>query len=195
MASGSRDRLDTAGENGNWNGDVADGNENSDGSGSELQQGRVDGMAETERLKHAPEAVIEVITKHDHGDDVEERHRPELKAVNNVVVNVVRIEGAAGMDGAKSEMKKMEDKESEDDGAAPHHGARSVGRSDVGLFHVGDRTRFPLEEPELEGRPDVQEYGEEKREASTPERAGVSLQEFRIVIDFFGRLIDLEIAD
>ena len=46
-------------------------------------------MAEPKRLKHAPQAVIEVIAKHGHGDDVEQRHGPNLEAKNDIVVNVV----------------------------------------------------------------------------------------------------------
>jgi len=92
-------------------------------------------------------------------------------------------------------VKQMEDEEGEDNGTAPHHGARSVGGSDVGLLDVGDGPRLLLEEPELEGRPDVQDDGEEEGEASAPEWTGVGLQEFRVVIDFLGRLIDLEIAE
>ena len=69
------DRLDEAGQNGDRDGNVADGDEDGDNLGEALQPGRVDGMAEAERLEHAPQAVIEVIAKHDHGDDVEERRR------------------------------------------------------------------------------------------------------------------------
>ena len=74
-----------------------------------LQPGRVDGMAEAERLKHAPQAVIQVIAKHDHRDDVEQRNRPDLKASDHIVVDIVLVERAAGMDGAKGEMQQVED--------------------------------------------------------------------------------------
>src|SRR5208283_135141 len=64
--------FDETGQNGDRNGNVADGDQNSDDFRETLQPGRVDGMAEAERLKHAPQAMIEVIAKHDHSDDVEE---------------------------------------------------------------------------------------------------------------------------
>src|SRR5215475_766058 len=152
-------------------------------------------MTEPEGLKHAPEAVIEVIAKHDHSDDVEERDGPNLKAIHNVVVHIVRVERAAWMNRAKSEMKKMVDEEYQDDRTAPHHGARRVTRSDVCFPNVGDGARFLLKEPQLERRPDVKNDGDEKRNASSPQRIGVCLEKCRIVIDFLGGLIDLEIAE
>lgn len=83
-------------------------------------------MADAEGLKHAPEAMVEVIAEHDHRDDVEKGDRPDLEAINHVVIDVVNVEGAAGMHGAEGEMEKVEDDEGEDDGTGPHHGARSV---------------------------------------------------------------------
>ncbi len=61
-------------------------------------------MAETEGLKHAPEAVIEVIAEHDHGDDVEEGDGPDLKAGDNIIVDVVLVEGAARVNGAEGKV-------------------------------------------------------------------------------------------
>ena len=83
------DRFNAAGENGYGDRDVADCDQNGKDFGEELKPGRVDGMAEAQGLKHAPEAVIEVIAEHDHGDDIEEGDGPDLKTVDNVVVDVV----------------------------------------------------------------------------------------------------------
>src|SRR5271157_798361 len=91
------DRLDEAGENGDGDGNVAGGDEDGEKFGEALQPRSVNGMAEAERLEHAPEAMIEVIAKQNHGDDVEERDGPVLKAGDDVVVDVVLVKGAAGM--------------------------------------------------------------------------------------------------
>lgn len=98
------------------------------------------------------------------------------------------------MDGAERELEEMENQEGEDDGPAPHHSARRVGGRDVGFLDVGNRASFLLKEPQLEGRPDMKNDGDEKSDTSAPQRAGVGFQEFRVVIDFLGRLVDLEIA-
>ena len=188
-------RLNTTGQDGNRNGDIADGDQNGDHFGGEFQPGRIDRMAEAERLKHAPQSVIEVIAEHDHGNDVKERDRPNLKTVHDVVVHVVGIEGTARMDGAEGEVEQVEDEESEDDRAAPHHGARSVGRGNVGFFDISDGTRFFLEEPQLERGPDVKDDGEKECEASAPERAGMGLEKLGVMIDFFGWLVDLQVAE
>ena len=129
--------------------------------GDALQPRGVNGMAEAERLKHAPEAVIEVVAKHDHGDDVEERNGPDLKAEDHVIVNVVFVEGRAGMNGAERELQQVENNESRDDGAAPQHGAGSVSGIEIGLLDVFDGPGVALQQPKLEGRPDVQADGEE----------------------------------
>src|SRR4249919_45686 len=63
MKSGSLSGLDKAGQNGDRDGDVADSNQDGDDLGDALQPRSVHGMAEAERLKHAPEAMIEVIAK------------------------------------------------------------------------------------------------------------------------------------
>src|SRR5208337_3484745 len=144
-------RLDEAGQNSDGDGNVAGGDQDGDNLGEAPQPGRVEGMAEAERLEHAPQAVIEVIAKHDHGDDVEERDGPDLEAGDHVVIDIVFVEGAAGVHGAESKMQKMENQESEDDGPAPQHGAGSVGGIEIGLLDVVDGPGGALEEPELEG--------------------------------------------
>src|SRR5271157_1673733 len=103
------DGLEEAGENGYGDGDVAGGDEDGEELGEALQPGRVDGMAEAEGLKHTPEAVIEVIAEHAHGDDVEERDGPNLEAGDYIVVDVVFVERPAGVHGAEGEVQKVKD--------------------------------------------------------------------------------------
>lgn len=152
-------------------------------------------MADAEGLKHAPETVVEVVAQHDHSDDVEERNGPDLKAVNHIVIDVMDFERPAGMNGAKSEMEKVEDDESENDRAGPHHGARSVGGGDVLFFDVADRACFFLQEPQLERRPDVKKDGDEKADARGPEEAGMGFQSGGIVIELLGGDINLKVAE
>ena len=161
-------RLDEPGENGNRNGNVANGDEDGDELGEDAQDGRVHGMAEAKRLKHAPEAMIEVIAKHDHGDDVEKRDGPDLKAKDKVVIDVVVVERRARVHGTEGELEKVPDDEGEDDGATPHHGARGVSGIETGFLDVLDGPGFALEEPEFEGRPDVQEDGNQKGDTGGP---------------------------
>src|SRR5208337_1021881 len=189
------DGLDEAGEDGYGDGNVAGGDEYGEKLREALQPGGVDGVAEAERLKHAPQAVIEVIAKHDHGDDVEERDGPDLEAGDHVVIDIVFVEGAAGVHGAESKMQKMENQESENDGPAPQHGAGSVGGIEIGLLDVVDGPGRTLQEPELERRPDVQADGKEQGDPRAPQEGGEGLQRRRVVIDFFGRQEDLQIAE
>src|SRR5208337_1612711 len=189
------DGLDEAGEDGYGDGNVAGGDEYGEKLRKALQPGGVDGVAEAERLKHAPQAVIEVIAKHDHGDDVEERDGPDLEAGDDVVVDVVLVEGPAGVHGPESKVQEVENEESEDDGAAPEHGAGGVGGIEIGLFDVVDGPGVALQEPELEGGPDVQADGKEQGDARTPQECGERFQRGRVVIDMFGWQVDLEIAE
>src|ERR1700756_2964387 len=142
-------------------------------------------MAEAERLEDAPKAMIEVITKHDHGKDVEERDGPYLEACDDVVVNVVLVEGPAGVYGSERKVQKVEDHESRDDGTAPQHGPRSVGGIEAGPLDVLDGPCLPLQKPELERRPDVQDDGNEQSDPSAPKEGRERSQSSRIVIDFF----------
>src|SRR5271155_618737 len=150
------DRFEEAGEDGDWDGDVAGGDEDGDNFCEKLQPGRVDGVAEAERLEHAPEAMIEVIAKHDHGDDIEEGDGPKLEAGDDVVVDVVFVEGAARMNSSKREVQEMEDDESQDDGPAPIHGPGSVGGMEIGFLDVVYGAGVALQAPELKRRPDVE---------------------------------------
>src|SRR5208283_3147557 len=189
------DGLDEPGEDGDGDGNVAGGDEDGEQLGEALQPGRVDGMAEAERLKHAPQAVIEVIAKHDHGDDVENGDGPNLEAGDHVVVDVAFVEGPAGVHGAEGEVEEMENQESEDDGAAPQHRAGSVGGIEIGLLDVADGAGGALQKPELEGRPDVQADGNEESDASAPQEGREGFQRGRVVIDMFGGQKDLQIAE
>jgi len=139
--------------------------------------------------------VIEVIAQHDHGDDIEERNRPDLEAGDDIVVDVMRFEAATGMDRAESEVQKVKDDEGQDDGAAPRHGARSIGRMEVDFFHVTDGAGFALEEPELEGGPHVEKHGDEQSDARNPQKGGMGTQCGRIIIDFFRWQKDLQVSE
>ena len=152
-------------------------------------------MAEAERLEHAPEAVIEVEAEHEHGEDVEERDGPDLKAGDDVVVDVVLIPGAAGMDGAEGEVEEMKDDEGEKDGAGPLHGAGGVGGVEILFFDVADGTGAALEEPELERGPDVKDDGDEQSDARAPQESGERFEIGGIAIDVFGREKDLQVAE
>ena len=152
-------------------------------------------MAQAKRLKHAPEAVIEVIAEHEHGNDVEQRDGPDLEPGDYVVVDVVFNEGRARMDHAEGELEEMEDDEGQDDRAAPIHGSGSIGGMEIGLFDVGNGPGFALEEPELECGPDVQNYGNEQDDAGAPEEEREGFQGSGVMIDFFGRLVNLQITE
>ena len=54
---------------------------------------------------------------------------------------------------------------------------------------------FALEEPELEGGPDMEGDGDQQGDARPPQEGGERLQRGRVVIDFFGSFVDLEIAE
>src|SRR2546429_806799 len=105
--SSSSYRPEKAGQHRDRNRDISGGNQDGHNLGQPLNPWRVNRMAEPERLKHAPQPVIEVVAQHDHGDDVEHRRRPELKSRHYVVVHVVNIEGTAWMDRAKREIQQM----------------------------------------------------------------------------------------
>src|SRR5208337_3892047 len=188
-------RLDEAGQNGDGDRNVAGRDQDGDNLGEALQPGRVDGVAEAERLEHAPQAVIEVIAKHDHGDDVEERDGPDLEACDHVVVDVVFVEGPAGVHGSEGKVQEMEDQESQDDGPAPQHGPGSVSGIEIGLFDVVDGPGGALQKPELKRRPNVQAYGKEQGDPRAPQKGGKRFQRRGVVIDFFGRQEDLQIAE
>lgn len=179
------DRFEEAGEGGDWDRDVADGEEDGDKFGKALQPRSINGMAEAEGLKHAPKAMVEVIAEHGHGDDVKERDGPNLEPEDDIVIDVLLVEGSARMNGTQGELQEVPNNECQDDGAAPHHGARRVGGMDVGLFDVADGAGFALEEPELEGRPNVQGDGEEQGDAGTPQKRGDGFQKCGVSIDFF----------
>lgn len=187
--------FDETGQNGDRNGNVADGDQNGDDFRETLQPGRVDRMAEAERLKHTPQAVIEVITKHDHSDDVEEGDGPDLEAGDDVVVDIVFIERTARVQGPEGQVEEVEDYERQDDWAAPLHGARGVGGIDVSFFDVTDGASCALQKPELPGRPNVQDHRNQQGEARGPQEVGDRPQKCGIVVDFFGWFEDLEIAE
>src|SRR5215831_14713234 len=98
-------------------------------------------MADTEGLEHAPQAVIEMVAKHDHRDDVEQRNGPHLEAGNDVVVDVVFVEAATRMNGPERKVEKMKNDEGVKDGGAPHHGAGGVSGVRIDFSYVPDRTR------------------------------------------------------
>lgn len=151
-------------------------------------------MAEAERLKHAPQTVIQVIAEHAHGDDVEQRDRPNLKTKDDVVVDVVFVEGGTRMDRADGELQKVPDHEGKNDGAAPLHGAGSISGVEIDLFYVADWTSFALQQPELEGRPNVQNYGNEENDARAPKKSRKRFQERRVPIYFFRPLENLQVT-
>lgn len=195
MESGSLERLDKAGQHGDRDRDVAHGKENGNNLGENPQHGGVDGVSETERLKHAPQAVIEVIAKRGHGNDVEERDGPDLETKDNVIVNIVLVKGGAGMRDAEGELQKVPNHESKDDGTAPNHGAGGVGGIEIGLLDVLDGPGRTLEEPEFEGRPNMQADGNKQGDPGGPQKTEMGFEERRVAIEFFGWLEDLEIAE
>jgi hypothetical protein len=189
------DRLDEAGQNGDGDRDVAGGDQHGEKLREALQPGGVDGMAKAERLEHAPQAVIEVIAKHDHGDDVEKGDGPDLETGDHIVVDVVFVEGPAGVHGTEGKVQEVEDYESSDDGPAPQHGSGSVGGIEIGLLDVVYGPGGALQEPKLERRPDVQADGKEQSDPRAPQEGGERFQRGRVVIDFFGWQEDLQIAE
>ncbi len=136
-----------------------------------------------------------MIAEHDHSDDVEKRDGPDLETGDYIVVDVVFDEGRAGMDHAEGEFQEVEDDEGQDDGAAPIHGSGSIGGMEIGFFDVVDGPGLALEEPELECGPDVQQYGDEQDDAGAPEEEREGFQGSGVMIDFFGRLVNLQIAE
>jgi len=188
-------RFDEAGQDGDRNGDVASSDQDGEDFGEQFQPRSVDRMADAKGLKHAPEAVIKVIAEHNHGDDVESGDRPDLEAGDDVVVDVVLVEGAAGMDRAEGEVEKVEDNKAQDDRAAPHHGAGGVGGAEIGFLHIADRASLSLQKPKLERRPDVQGDGDEESDARAPNESRERFKGGGVVIDFFRREKDLQVAE
>src|SRR5262249_54870474 len=92
IRSGSRYRLDETGQNGDRDRNIAHCNQDGEDLRESLYPWRVNRMTESQRLEHAPQPVIEVVAKHDHRNDVEDRYRPNLKPGYDVAVDVVRIE-------------------------------------------------------------------------------------------------------
>ena len=99
------------------------------------------------------------------------------------------------MHGAEGKVQKVENYESRDDGAAPHHGSGGVGGIEIGLLDVVDGPGGALQEPELERRPDVQDDGNEQCDARAPQEGRERSQHRRVMIDFFGWQEDLQIAE
>jgi len=189
------DGFDEASKDGCRDGDVAGGNGDRKNFGEGAEDRCVDGMVEPEGLEHAPETVVEVVAKHDHGNDIEERDGPKLEAGDDIVVDIMVDEWSAGMDYAEGEMEQVENDEGEDDGAAPGHGAGGVGGMRVDFFNVGDRTGGALKKNQLPGGPDVQKYGKQKGDAGPPEKRRHGVQRGGIVIELLSREIDLQIAE
>src|ERR1035437_7444395 len=67
--------LDPANHHRDRNGAVADGDQDGENSRTRFQFRSVAGVAEAQRLKHAPQAVIQVQAQQDHRQDVEPRDR------------------------------------------------------------------------------------------------------------------------
>ena len=104
-----------------------------------------------------------------------------MEASDDVVVDVVFDERAAGMNDAKGEVEQVEDDEGEDDRAAPDHGAGGVGGMFVDLFNVGDGAGGALKKDKLPGGPDVEEDGDEQGDAGSPEERGHGMERGGIV--------------
>jgi len=92
-------------------------------------------------------------------------------------------------------VQEVEDEEGQDDGPAPQHGPGSVGGIEIGLLDVFYGPGVALQEPELEGRPDVQADGKEQCDPRAPQEGGERFQRRRVMIDFFGWQEDLQIAE
>lgn len=152
-------------------------------------------MAESERLKHAPQTVVKVKAEQDHGHDVKERHWPELETGDYIVVDVVFFEGPARVHDTKSEMQEVEDYEGENDGAAPHHRAGRVSGMEVGFFDIPNGPGGALQAPELKRCPDMKDDGNQQSDARSPQERRERPQRGGVVIDFFGRDIHLEITE
>src|SRR5215472_6757967 len=129
-------------------------------------------MADAEGLEHAPQTVIEMVAKHDHRDDVEERNRPHLEAGDDIVIDVVFVEVAARMNGPERKVEKMKNDEGEKDRATPHHGARGVSRVLVDFSYVPDGTCNRLQTRHLNGLQDVENHGDQKNNARAPKERG-----------------------
>ena len=65
----------------------------------------------------------------------------------------------------------------------------------VGFLDVRDGASMTLEAPELEGRPNVQNHGNEEGDTRAPQKSRDAAERGGVLIDFFGRQVDLEIAE
>ena len=90
-----------AGHHRDRDGAVADGDQDGENGRALLQLRRVARMAEAHRLKHAPQAVIQVHAQQDHGQDVERRDGGILKSGDHVVAHV-RLVGRRSPAGART---------------------------------------------------------------------------------------------
>ncbi len=150
-------------------------------------------MSDPERLKHAPQPVIEVQAQQQHREDVERRYRNHLKAGHHVAVHVARL--IMRIHVAEREIEQMINHERQDDGPAPVHGSRRVGRSGGLLHPVSHRPRVNIARRQLYRRPDVQQHHREQHDPHAPQQRGHGTQQHGVAIQLSGAFIDLKIAD
>src|ERR1044072_7711186 len=81
-------RADQVRHRGDRNRKMPDGDDDGKHGCELLQQRRVARMADAQRLKHAPQPVIEVHCQKQHRDDVEDRDPRMLEAHDHVVIGV-----------------------------------------------------------------------------------------------------------
>src|SRR4051794_2918112 len=101
-------------------------------------------MVDTNRLEHAPGTMPYVQPEQDHAEDVPGRHIPDFKSSNHIVIDVALNEVKARVYNARREMEQVIDYEGEDDGPAPVHSARGIGRGYFLLLCVSYGARLQL---------------------------------------------------
>lgn len=151
-------------------------------------------MVKANRLEHAPQAMAQMQSQQEHGEDVPGRHIPDLESGDYIVINVLLNEVRAGVNDSGSEVEDVEDDEGQQDRAAPVHGARGVTGSDVLFFGILHRARLRLADGKLRGGPNVKDYCNQQNRARDPQRFRSPVQKLAICIQRFGPLKRLQVS-
>src|SRR5260370_25738667 len=104
-------------------------------------------MIEAEGVKHAPQAVIQMQTEREVGDDVDCADPPHLKSSDDVMVRIIGYE--IRMELSELQMSEVIPDEEKDDDAAPSHRSRGVARFDIIAVVVRNRPRATVHQCQL----------------------------------------------
>src|SRR5947207_9207128 len=110
--------MDDAGQHSHRNGDITDRDQNGSHRREHASGGVVFLMIESQRLKHTPKAVIKMKAQGNHGQDIEEGHRFDLKTKDHIGVDIMGTK--MRMDRTEGEMQEMINNVKTEKQTAPH---------------------------------------------------------------------------